>query len=273
MFDDLDASLAAVLADPTAPVEVRSAEVSFAVPDHDFAPAQPTIDLFLHDVQENRTLRDDLPTLDRLPTGGWQQQRAPMRVDCSYLVTAWSPLTEAQRAAAEHRLLGRTLLWLGRFPVIPTDYLRGSLVSTPQPYPVPAWVAQRSEGQSMGEFWTALGIAPRPAFSLTLTVALQPYTEFDEFAALQEIQLRSGLVNSPQLYGRVLDADLAAVPGASVGLVELARTATTDAHGGFSFDAVPFGTYTLTATSAGHPDASKGVDYQHDSQAHDVILG
>ena len=32
----------------------------------------------------------------------------------------------------------------------------------------------------MGEFWTALGIAPRPAFSLTVTIALQPYAETEQ---------------------------------------------------------------------------------------------
>ena len=27
----------------------------------------------------------------------------------------------------------------------------------------------------MGTFWTALGIAPRPAFSLTVTITVQPF--------------------------------------------------------------------------------------------------
>ncbi len=272
MFDDVDASLAALLADGAAPAEVRAAEVSFAVPDHDFAPGQPALDLFLYDVAENRSLREDAPSMERTPAGGWQSQRAPMRVDCSYLVTAWSPLPGAQRAAAEHRLLGRALLWTARFAVIPPEYLRGTLAVPPQPYPVVAWVAQSREGRSAGEFWTALGIAPRPSFSLTVTVALQPHTEFDEFAALQQIQLRHGLIGAPALHGRVLDSALAGVPGASVTLVEVARTTTAGVFGGFSFSAVPFGAYTLTVSSPGHPDTSRNVDYGHDAQAHDVIL-
>ena len=36
----------------------------------------------------------------------------------------------------------------------------------------------------MGDFWTALGIAPRPAFSLTVTIALQPFDVTDTFPAL-----------------------------------------------------------------------------------------
>jgi hypothetical protein len=272
MFDDVDASLAALLADGATPPEVRTADVSFAVPDKDFAPGQPTLDLFLHEVQENRALREDAPTRERLPNGSWQTQRAPMRVDCTYLVTAWSPKTGALRAAEEHRLLGRTLLWLGRFPLIPDQYLQGALKTPPQPYPLATLVAQTREGQSMGEFWTALGIAPRPAFSLTVTIAMQPYTDTEVFPALSAIQLRTGMLDEPELHGRVLDSQLEGVPGATVRLVEASRTMATNANGAFSFTALPFGSYTLAVTSAGHPDTTRQVEYQHDAQAHDVIL-
>jgi hypothetical protein len=272
VFDDLDASLAALLADGAAPQEVRTADVSFAVPDRDFGPGQPTMDLFLHEVQENRALRDVAPILQRVPTGGWESERPPLRVDCTYLVTAWSPKTGAQRAAEEHGLLGRALLWLGRFPVLPDQYAQGALRTPPQPYPLATTVAQTREGQSMGEFWTALGIAPRPAFSLTVTIALQPYTETESFPALSEIQLRTGLLDEPELHGRVLDSQLAGVPGATVTLVEASRTETADALGEFGFPGVPFGSYTLAVTSAGHPDTSRSVEYENAAQAHDVIL-
>lgn len=272
MFDDMDASLAALLADGAAPQEVRTADVSFTVPDKDFGPAQATLDLFLHEVQENRGLRDVAPILQPLPAGGWESERSPLRVDCTYLVTAWSPKTGALRAAEEHRLLGRALLWLGRFPVIPDQYARGALKTPPQPYPLATTVAQTREGQSMGEFWTALGIAPRPAFSLTVTIALQPYTETETFPALTAIQLRTGLLDEPELYGRVLDSQGAGVPAAAVTLVEASRTVTADALGEFRFTAVPFGLYTLAVTSAGHPDTSRQVEYENAAQAHDVIL-
>ena len=272
MFDDLDASLAALLADGAAPPEVRTADVSFTVPDKDFGPAQATVDLFLHEVQENRAMRDVAPIVQPQAAGGWESERPPLRVDCTYLVTAWSPKTGALRAAEEHRLLGRALLWLGRFPVIPDQYARGSLQTPPQPYPLATTVAQTREGQSMGEFWTALGIAPRPAFSLTVTIALQPYTETETFPALTAIQLRSGRFDEPQLYGRVLDSQLAGVPGASVTLVEASLTVTADALGAFRFTAVPFGSYTLAVTSAGHPDMSRQIEYADAVQAHDVVL-
>jgi hypothetical protein len=47
---------------------------------------------------------------------------------------------------------------------------------------------------------------------------------------------------------------------------------TADALGGFRFAGVPFGSYTLAVTSAGHPDTSRHVEYEDTAQAHDVIL-
>jgi Pvc16 N-terminal domain/Carboxypeptidase regulatory-like domain len=272
VFDDLDASLAAVLADAAAPMEVRSADVTFTVPDKDFTPAQPTLDLFLHEVQENRDLRDDQPWMQHQPGGGWTAPRTPMRVDCTYLVTAWSPKAGGLRAAEEHRLLGRSLLWLGRFPLIPDSYLQGSLANPAQPFPLSTLVAQTREGQSMGEFWTALGIAPRPAFSLTVTVALQPFPDADTFPDVTAVQVRGDLLSDPALQGRVFNPALAAVAGASVQLVEAGRSVTADQDGGFSFTGVPFGAYTLVVQSAGHPDTTRHVDYERDAQVHDVIL-
>ncbi|MGW2724063.1 Pvc16 family protein [Streptomyces sp. NPDC001492] len=272
MFDDLDASLAAVLADAGAPAEVRTADVSFAVPDKDFTPGQVTLNLFLHEVQENRALRDDTPLRRPLPGGAWESRRPPLRMDCTYLITAWSAMTGGHRVTEEHRLLGRSLLWLSRFAVVPDSFLRGALKNPPQPYPLATSIAQTREGPSLGEFWSALGVAPRPAYTLTATIALQPFTETETFPAVEAVELRTGLLNDPQLRGRVLDPTLAAVPGASVRLVEASRTVTSGSAGGFGFTDVPFGTYTLTVRSAGRPDVTSTVVYAQDTQVHDVIL-
>lgn len=272
MFDDLDSSLAAVLTDAGAPAEVRSADVAFTVPDKDFAPGQPTLDLFLHEVQENRSLRDDEPWLQHLTGGGWTSTRAPMRVDCTYLVTAWSARTGGLRAAEEHRLLGQALLWLSRFAVLPQVYLKGALSTPGQPFPPPTLVAQTREGQSVGEFWTALGIVPRPAFSLTVTIALQPFPDADTYGDVSAVQIRSALLDDPALHGRVVDPAMAAVAGATVQLVEINRSVTVEQDGGFRFEEVPFGSYTLAVQAAGHPDTTRQVDYEQDAQVHDVIL-
>ena len=175
MFHDLDATLRAMLDDLAAPAGVRTADVSFDPPDKTFTPSTPTVDLFLLDLQENRTLRDPSPVRERV--GRVVVNHRPPRMDCSYLVTAWSAQSGALKVEEEHRLLGEVLLWLGKFPVVDARFLKGSLANPPQPTSPPLEVAQTREGVNLGQFWSALGVPPRPAFTLTVTVALQSVPE------------------------------------------------------------------------------------------------
>ncbi|MET7900739.1 Pvc16 family protein [Streptomyces sp. NPDC005355] len=271
MFQDLDATLKALLGAAGAPAEVRAAEVSFDTPDKDFSPAQSTVNLFLHDVQENRVLRNDAPLLDR-NAAGWTARRTPLRVDCTYLTTTWSPSTGGLKAAEEHRLLGLTLEWLSRFPEIEERFLMGGLTSPPQLYPLPLTVAQVQEGQGTGQFWTALGVAPRPAFSLTVTVGLPAHEAEERYPAFKGLRIEMASMGQPALAGRVLDNALSPVASAQVTVVEADRQVMTDRAGGFTFDGLEFGTYTLLVRFPGRPDVHKPVDYRADGQVHDVIF-
>lgn len=188
MFDDLDATLQAVLDDPAAPADLRAADVSFETPDKDFSPAHAAVNLFFYEAQENHSLRENAPILN-LVDGHFERSAPPVRVDCTYLVTTWSVKTGALRAQEEHRLLGLALVWLTRFPVIDAGFLRGGLASPPQPFPLPTMVAQLKEDQSSGQFWTALGIAPRPAFSLTTTITMALAEQPEQFPAVQDVRL------------------------------------------------------------------------------------
>lgn len=270
MFQDLDATLKSMLADAAAPADVRSADVSFDVPDKDFKPAQATVNLFLHDVQENRTLRDDAPLVERV-VGGYASRRPPLRVDCTYLSTTWSPKPAGLKVEEEHRLLGLVLLWLSRFPVIEDRFLQGSLKNPPQLYPLPAMAGQMKDGQSMGQFWTALGVAPRAAFSLTVTLGMQAFDEVTQFQAVDAVQVEITSLTHPTLTGRVLTSALAPA-AARVTVVETGRQATADATGGFAFDGLDFGAYTLLVQVTNQPDVRTPVQYAADSQVHNVIL-
>jgi len=191
MFQDLDATLRAALTDPAAPAAVHAAEISFDAPDRDFTPTQGTLDLFLHEVVENRTLRETAPFLSRVgdqPGDDYRSVPPPLRVDCTYLATAWSARTGGEKTAEEHTLLGLTLLWLARFPTIDDRFCQGSMQRPAQPYPLALTVAQTREHPGAGEFWSALGVAPRPAFSVTVTVALQPIDDVTEYPAVREIR-------------------------------------------------------------------------------------
>jgi hypothetical protein len=179
MFQDLDSTLMAILNDVAMPatlVNLRNAAKSFVTPDRNFAPAQATVNLFLYEAKENRQLRDPDPIIERVGNS-FVQRPPPLRVDCCYLITTWSPQVGAVGVAEAHMLLAQALLWLSRFPTIPSTYLQASLAN--QLYPLPTLVAQMDGQKNLGEFWFALGIPPRPAFHLTVTIAMELLTQAD----------------------------------------------------------------------------------------------
>jgi Pvc16 N-terminal domain len=180
MFQDLDSTLKKILDDAamkTPPIvpplaELLAADVTFITPDKNFVAAdpKPAVNLFLYDVKENRDLRDPTPIIEKVGNG-FRRRQPPVRVDCSYIVTAWSKLTNENQVVEEHRLLAQALLWLTRFPTIPSNYLQGTLAN--QLYPPQMWVAQIDPNKNAGEFWDALAIPPRPAFYLTVTIGME----------------------------------------------------------------------------------------------------
>src|SRR5262245_33231361 len=127
VLEDLDDTLKKMLDDAAAPSTVKSAQVSFLTPDKAFAPTEKTVDLFLYELKENRELRDPEPVLERVGPSV-VRRRPPLRLDCSYLVTAWSTSTGAAKVIEEHKLLGLTYQWMSRFPTIPPTFFAGDMV-------------------------------------------------------------------------------------------------------------------------------------------------
>ncbi len=253
MFDDLDQTLAALLGDSQAPSELRAAEVGFETPDRGYAPSQATVNLFLHRVREDVALRDPAPVTQR--SGDvFVRREPPLRVRCSYLVTTWADPGQgaALKIKNEHRLLGQALAWLRRFPTIPEAYLRGGLAG--QPVPPPAVVARPDTDDSSGEFWTALGVPPRPALDLSVTISVEFAPAVVEGPPVVTSELR--LLPDPPVFavtGTVRDgATGGPVPGARVAVNPGGRTADTDTHGRYRLSGLARGAYTLHATAAGH---------------------
>ncbi|MFB6675961.1 Pvc16 family protein [Streptomyces sp. NPDC056390] len=274
MFQDLDATLKAMLSDGEAPEALRGADVSFVTPDKDFKPTRDTVNLFLHDVQENRMLRDQAPLLEHVVDDGFVSRRPPMRVDCTYLATVWSHKTEGVRTEDEHRLLGELFLWLSRFPVIDERFLQGSVAQPPQLRPLPAFVGQPKDSTGMGQFWTALGVAPRLALSFNVTLGLQQPEEPERYPQVRDIQVQPSS-SYPALRGRLLqklDGTAQPVPGAHVEVVEAGRDTVVGRSGDFSFAHLDFGTYTLLVRLAGRPDVRTRVEYVSGRDVHEVVL-
>jgi hypothetical protein len=184
MIEDLDKTLAELLQrelpqELVGPDAATRVNISFATPDGDFPPPAvtlPAIDLFLYDIRENRELRSNEWLVERRGGNVAAKKRSPARVDCSYLVTAWTGgSSDTSQAQKEHRLLGEVLKVLLRHPVVPAEVLQGSLRG--QEPPLPSISLQSSLLQSLGEFWQALGGKPKAALSYTVTIGVDVHKE------------------------------------------------------------------------------------------------
>jgi len=176
MFADLDRTLQRLLEHELPREITQQVTISFETPDDRFPPTSvslPAIDLFLYDVRENLELRTNewIMERDQLTT---QRKRAPVRVDCSYLITAWASDSAPRPAEDEHQLLGMVMIGLLRHRILSGDFLQGALAD--QSLPLPTTTLQPGSLQSIGEFWQALGGKPKAALNYKVTISVDPYS-------------------------------------------------------------------------------------------------
>ncbi len=110
MIKALTLSLKAILDDSSLPVLVRDAEVAFDRPGDTYSPDKDTINLFLYDVREKAELRSSEPIIAR-QDGVATIRQPPIRLACSYLVTAWI----GSGVIGEQALLRRSISCWERF--------------------------------------------------------------------------------------------------------------------------------------------------------------
>lgn len=270
MFNLLDDTLKSLLDDaPPSAVGVHfgTADISFETPEKGFAPRQGdlAINLFLYEVKENRELRQAMP--DRSTMNGLAiRRRAPLRVDCAYMVTAWSNISTQDNVANAHKLLGQAFNWLSRFPVIPDRYVQAGGL-TGQLYAPPTMVAQMDGAKSAGEFWSALGIPPRPYFNLIVTICMDLEQSVED-SIVTTVSSRYGMTGAAateelvMIGGMVRDGGGDPVADAWVRLEPLnplsrSQIQVSDAAGHFIFDRVAKGAgYTLRVRAQGRPENS-----------------
>jgi len=241
MIRDLSESLRALLDDPALSTEfpeLSAAAITFDRPVEGFNPGQTTLDLFLYDVRENMELRSNEPLRTRT-NGDVILRRPPLRVACSYLVTAW-PVGGMEVPLQEHRLLSQALVVFSRHSKLPPPLLKGQLVGQEPPLPL---ITARTDGlKEPHEFWAAIGNKMRASIIVTATIAM------DLFPPVAAPEVRASRIQlGPARFrigGRVTSAG-AAVVDAAVSLVELGFIAATDEEGRYQLGAMGAGTYTL----------------------------
>jgi hypothetical protein len=250
MIRDLSETIQALLTQPGLPQELAAAQIVFDPPRDPFTPGQTSVDVFLFDIRENVNLRFTEYESRRVGADVVQSY-PPLRVTCSYLITAW-PVSVPDLTLAEHRLLSQVLQVLSRFPLIPPGFLQGSLVG--QEPPVQMQIAHPDDMRNAAEFWAAVGnkLKPSVVAAVTITMPVFPDVDFPMVItadmAIQQIDVPGSRQEMFRIAGHVTDAANNPAAGASVKIVETGRTTTSNTVGAFTLSALPAGTFTLRAT-------------------------
>lgn len=262
MIRDLSSTLQAVLSDPSLAgpfPELSKALVAFDRPDESFKPAQTTVDLFLFDVRENMELRSNEPAIERL-NGQAVMHRSPMRVACTYLITAW-PVGGTDLVLQEQRLLAQVLQVVSTYPQIPMSFLEGKLVG--QAPPLPMMASHPEELKNPAEFWTAIGNKMRASITVTVTISMQvaaPVTAPIAKTALIRVGERTGpdartLIPASKMefyrIGGKVTSGGQAVAGAMVTVAGAGLSARTDGEGEYVLGAMTAGLHTLHVEADG----------------------
>jgi len=283
MIADLDETLRQLLI-AEMPVKNGEVEISFDQPKREWSGriTRPTINLFLYDVRENVTLRQhQWEQLGGASNGNnlAHMKRTPMRVDCTYVMTAW-----AADPGDEHRLLTRALMALFRFPVLPDKRLVGALRNPT--FPLQARLGSHDKLSNPAELWGALDNEMRPSIPYVITLALDPWQEITG-PIVRTLTLRSGqaftqpwtqeLVEDQTRIDMVfiggtvrLRKDKTPLAQAQVALKGTGMVTTTDAEGRFTLGSMPPGAYTLVVwTEEGKP-TQKGLSVPAEDGDYDV---
>lgn len=248
MIGDLNETLKQLLIDRV-PLDPREVEIAFDAPEQEWSAAvsTPTINCYLHHIQENHELRNyEWERQPPGPRGEINRKRLPFRIEMHYLITVWASTIED-----EQRLLWRILAALMRYREVPPEVLKGELAQTE--WPLPMLVAQ-PEGmlKNPSDFWSTFEHFIKPAVGCVVTLPLDPELVLTAPPVLSR-HWRVGPLDGEPITGgysmggtvRTRAADRAGVPAARVFLLERGLFRDTDAQGRFTFDNLPAGRYTL----------------------------
>lgn len=283
------------------------AQVRFQPPDEDWrtyvsnltVAGQPAnaLNVYLIDVRENRKLRSNERTRE-IQNGIVSETPAPFRLDCHYLITAWSPAAASQ--AVEPTVDEHALLYKVTAALTNTEPLVPRRVYAPNPLPAtfPEVIADAElptallpvEGfPKYAEFWGTMGVNPRwkPAVYLvaTLPVVLDQQIAGPMVTTRITEYRQSGRAETAEVWiqigGHVLDATAplpgggpSPVPDAWVELENLAgerlQTTQTNEQGRYTFGELRPGRYRLRTRGSGQGQITRDVDVPSPTGEYDL---
>lgn len=290
MLDHLDELLRQLLS--TRVPGLAANRIGFVPPDKDWRTAVATattnaLNVYLVELRENRNLRSNERFLQQ-SNGEYSQTLSPVRLDCIYLISAWSPISLnplVESAVDEHVLLydvAQALLAslpLDAAAIYAPGPLPGGFPDALLDPPPPAAVTPPEGFAKLPDFWMRMDSVWKPVVELIVTIPVVPVsrplgppvtTMTERFGPRSD-----GTVTALEVLitiGGVVRANGQPVSGAWVRLVELGTMLTTNTAGQFTFVGLVAGSYTLEAGSAGYAAHQRAITVPSDSGEYDISL-
>ena len=255
-------------------------QVRFQPPDEDWrtyvssltvngSPAN-ALNVYLVDLRENRKLRSNERT-QRIANGQVSETPAPRRIDCHYLISAWSPAGVSPAVESdldEQALLYQvTAVLMNNEPLVPqrvygSDPLPPSFPETIAEAELPTMILPVEGFPKLAEFWGAMGAGHRWKPAVYLVVTLPVMLQAREIGPMVTTRVVTyhrvgypGLAEEwIQVAGLVLDARTELpqpLDGVAVHLEtptgEELQATETNQHGQFAFGKLARGEYRLRA--------------------------
>jgi hypothetical protein len=256
---------------------LAASQISFSAPDDDWRKTiSGSLGMVLNVYLIELYMNAELQSNDVFMKGsGINQQsvRAPARLNCRYLISAWSPVSATplvEPAIDEGVLLHQVTTVL--MEALPFDAVA---IYAPNPVPagfppdmlappLPAVVNPKEAFHKLSDFWHRMDTIWKPVvdFVVTIPVVHAPRlsgppvtTLFSEYGTVDEPELEEMTA-----IGGVVTLGGRPMAGAWVRLIELDQTVTTDATGQFIFEGIRRGAHTLTGGAPGHATAIRPIE-------------
>ncbi len=237
-------------------INAEDVNIEFEIPNRAWVGTltKPTINFFLHDLEENAALRKT--NFEQIAPRGSPTsitKAPPRRLNLRYQVTVFSSEVRDQ-----HELLWRTTALLMRHHELPAELLPTSLAQLN--LPITARVSQPEDGPRAADLWNGLELPPRPALLYLLTVPMDLNLTLESPLVLtRTLTLQSAEGELPSLAGQsttiggtVRGPDGAAIPGISLWRENSAALGVvTDSDGRYVLSNVAEGTLTLRVARIG----------------------
>ncbi len=266
VLGDLDRAVCALFERELAARGAEGVRVSFDAPTGAWASAleRPALNLYLYDVKESREERR-VEWDEAVVDGRTVERPPPVRLDVSYVATAWADTSEE-----EHGLLSAALAIAYAHPALPDDVRTGVLAEDDAyEHELRVRVAQ-PPGEAHGPgFWAALGAGHKASVDVGVGVWCRPGRARDQAPPVRTQTVRMAVQGRPaagveelhRISGTVLAAGGEPAANAWVVLPDSGGLAVTDADGRFTLAALRAGRHALRVrgTSGAEADAAADV--------------